>query len=368
MRVLISFIHKEVLHILRDARTLVVIFGIPLVQLLIFGYAIRMEINNIDVGIMDLSADKNASEIVNQMESGGFFNVAGYYTNYGEIDEAFKKGEIKQAIIFEPNFGDNLYRFGLSKVQILNDASNPNTATLTNSYMQSILFDYAMSLSPQYPKSLPATVKSRMLYNPELKSVYMFVPGLIATLLMLISALMTSITITREKEFGNMEILLVSPLKPYIIIIGKVIPYVVLAFANGLIILAMAHFVFGVPIRGSLGLLLGEMSLFILTSLALGILISTIAKNQVVAMIISLVGLLMPTMLLSGFIYPIENMPLWLQYICNALPATWFLVIIKGILLKGVGIEVLFKETLILASMAFLFTLISIKKLKMRLD
>jgi ABC-2 type transport system permease protein len=369
MRAFFQFIVKEFYHITRDARTLLVLFGIPFAQLLIFGYAIRTEINDIDLGVLDYSKDYVTQEITNKLISSGYFRLQAYLQNEQEVEKAFQAGKVKQVIVYEPGFAHKLLKEGTANIQILNDASNPNVATMINSYAQGVISDYRLGLIQKNNiNPLLIVNEVQMLFNPEIKSVYMFVPGLIAMLLMLISALMTSVALTKEKEFGNMEILLASPLRSRIIIIGKVIPYIALAFIDGIIVLFLAYTVFGVPLRGSLFLVLAEMILYIITSLAVGIFISTIAKTQQVAMMVSLVGLLLPTMLLSGFIYPIENMPYILQLVTKIIPATWFLIIIKGIMLKGVGIEYLWKETLILFGMMLFFLLVSIKKFKIRLE
>jgi ABC-2 type transport system permease protein len=210
-------------------------------------------------------------------------------------------------------------------------------------------------------------VEYRMLYNEELRGVFMFVPGIITVLLMLICAMMTSISIAREKELGTMEILLVSPLKPFQIIAGKVTPYVLLSFINAVTILLLGYFVFGVPVRGSIILLLLMSILFILMALSMGILISTIAKTQQVALLVSLAGLMLPTILLSGFIFPIENMPVLLQWLSHLIPAKWFIMIIKDIMLKGLGIAWVWKEALLLAGFMLLFILLSIRNFKIRL-
>jgi len=207
-----------------------------------------------------------------------------------------------------------------------------------------------------------------MMFNPSLKSVYLFVPGLMAMILMLVSALMTSISITREKESGTMELLLVSSLRPVQIIVGKVVPYLLLSFVNVVTVVSLAYFVFGVPCRGSVVLLFAESLLFIMTALSLGIMISTITNSQQVAMMISLAGLLLPTVLLSGFIFPIHSMPWPLQAISHIIPARWYLVIVRGIMLKGAGIAVLWKETLILLVMTVLFMAASIRKFSERLQ
>jgi ABC-2 type transport system permease protein len=210
--------------------------------------------------------------------------------------------------------------------------------------------------------------QTRMVYNPELKSVYMFVPGVMTIILMLVSAMMTSISITREKELGTMEILLVSPIKPFQVIIGKVFPYIFLSIINAIVIVVLSIFIFNMPVQGSLFLLGLESVLFIITSLALGILISTISATQQTAMMISLMGLMLPVILLSGFIFPITSMPLPLQVISNIIPAKWFIIIIKGIMLKGVGIQYIWKETLILLGMTVFFIALSVKKYKIRLE
>ena len=207
-----------------------------------------------------------------------------------------------------------------------------------------------------------------MLFNPELKSVFMFVPGVITVLLMLVSAMMTSISITRERELGTMEALLVSPVKPLQIIIGKVSPYVVLSFVNLVVILVLARFVFGMPVQGSIPLLLAESILFIVMALALGIFISTVSKTQQQAMLLSMFALMLPTILLSGFIFPIENMPVILQWISHVMPSKWFIIIIKNIMLKGVGIGYFWKETLIIFFMTIFFIAMSVKKFKIRLE
>ena len=211
-------------------------------------------------------------------------------------------------------------------------------------------------------------MQTRMLYNAELKSVFNFVPGVMTVILMLVSAMMTSISITREKELGTMEVLLVSPLKPFQVIIGKVFPYVFLSIINAVVIVSMGYFIFGMPIRGSLFLLAFESILFIITALSLGILISTVSNSQQTAMMLSLMGLMLPVIILSGFIFPISSMPLPMQIMSNIIPAKWFIIIVKSIMLKGVGISYIIKETLILTLMTLIFIGLSIKNYKTRLE
>ncbi|TAL69166.1 MAG: ABC transporter permease [Bacteroidetes bacterium] len=369
MRTFANFILKEVYHITRDWRSLLVLICIPIIQLFLFGYAIRTELNEAEIAVIDHSKDYITQEITNKLISSGYFKLNAYIENENQIEHLFKNGSVKEVVIFEPHFAKKLEKEGKASIMLVADASNPNIGTLVTSYTSSIIRTYQLELNSKAIKANTLIIPEvKMLFNPELKSVYMFVPGLIALILMLVSALMTSITITREKEMGSMEVLLVSPLKPQMIIIGKVVPYVVISFFNSLTVLALSILIFKIPFEGSFLLFTFESVLFIITALALGILISTIANSQLAAMMMSLGGLLMPTVLLSGFIYPVENMPLVLQWLSYLIPAKWFLIILKGIMLKGLGIEQLWKETLILLVMALFYIAISTRKLKIRLE
>lgn len=367
MKTFLQFVIKEIYHITRDYRTLLVLIGMPLIQIVLFGFAIRTDINDAYIGILDKSNDYITQEIRNKILSSGYFKLNATLRNDSDIEEAFKSGKVDIVIVFGPQFAHNLLKEKQANVQILADASNPNLANLVKSYASSIILDYQRSLT-ESGGSMLIEPELKMLYNPELKSVFMFVPGLIAFILMLISALMTSIAITREKELGTMEVLLVSPLRPQVIVIGKVIPYIIIACANAVSVMVIALTVFHIPFQGSVLLFLFETGLLIITALSLGILISTIANTQQVAMMISLAGLLMPTMLLSGFIFPVENMPWLLRLLSNLIPAKWYLIITKGILLKGIGLELLWEETLVLGGMTLFFLFLSIKKFKVRIE
>lgn len=368
MTQLISFIKKEFFHIFRDPRTMLILFGIPIAQLLIFGTVIKSEINDIHIAIYDQSKDETTQQITNKLLSSGYFILDENLENINDIDGIFKKGKVKEVIIFKSNFGQDLIKEGTAEMQLIADASDPNMAKLSISYTQGIVNDYISKLYPNQKMPLQIIPEVRMYFNEELKSAYMFVPGVMALILMLISAMMTSISITREKELGTMEVLLVSPLRPTQIIIGKVLPYLLLSIINAFIIVLVGRIVFGVPITGSFILLMLVTILFILMALCLGILISTMAKNQMVAMFISMIGLMLPTILLSGFIFPIENMPEVLQYVSHIMPAKYFISAIRGIMLKGVGILFIWKEILILFGMTMFFIALSIKKFKIRLE
>lgn len=369
MKRFLGFVKKEFLHIFRDYRTLFILFGIPAAQILIFGYAVSMDIKNAGVAILDLSKDEITEQLTDKIISSGFFKRTENLLNYNDIDKVFKKGHTKAVIIFEEGFGKKVLSERKASLSIIADGSEPNTATLVTNYTMAIVNDFTADLAgPALDNSILIKPDVKMFYNPNLKSHFMFVPGVVTLILILICALMTSVTITREKEFGTMEVLLVSPLKPIQIILGKVMPYFILSFINVLLILALSWFVFDLPVKGSIILLLAECMLYILMSLSLGILISTVSKNMQQAIFISLIGLMLPTILLSGFIFPIENMPKIYDYVSMIMPPRYFIVIIKNIMIKGTGLLYIWEETLILMIMTLVFIGLSVRKFKIRLE
>jgi ABC-2 type transport system permease protein len=352
---------------IRDYRTVMIIFGIPIVQLLLFGNVIKTEIRNAPIAIIDPSKDEISTAVVNKLLSSGYFRLEQELQSVSQIESLFKKGKVKIVYVFEDKFGEKFQKSGLANIQIITDATEPNTAMILENYSRGIISAYLTEHSAN-KNLMPLSIEHRMFYNERLRSVNMFVPGIIALILMLISALMTSVSITREKELGTMEVLLVSPLRPIQIILGKVIPYLALAFLNSIVIIGVGYFVFHVPVNGSILLIFGLCLLFILLALTIGITISTVTKTQQAAMIISLAGLMLPTILLSGFIFPIENMPKILQYLSILMPPRWFLSALKDVMLKGVGIVYIWKEILILFVMLFGFIFLSVKKFQIRLS
>lgn len=365
MKSFLAFLKKEIYHIIRDVRTLIILFGMPIVLVILFGFAITTEIKNSDIAVFDKSKDQTTLQIINKINSSSYFNVNQYLVNDYDIEKYLRAGKGKAVLIFENNFEISINKKEKYSVMIITDAIDPNSANTIRTYLSSILNDY--QIKNNLSKNSFINIETKMLYNPKLEGAFYFVPGVITVILMLVSAMMTSITIAREKEFGTMELLLVSPLNPFIIVLGKSIPYILLALINAISVLIIGYTIFGMPLTGNLLLLLSQCLLFVLTSLSIGILISTIVSSQQLALMISLVGLMMPTMLLSGFIYPIESMPEILQYLSNIVPARWFIVIIKNIMIKGVGFEAIWKESLILLVMLILFLALSIKKFKIRL-
>lgn len=362
-----GFIIKEFYHIFRDRRSLIILFGMPIVQIMLFGFAITNEIKNVDIAILDKAHDEASERITEKMLASGYFNLSDYLNSEKEIEPIFRKGVVKAVIVFEPDLHNKLMRTGTAGVQIIADATEPNTANTVANYASSVIRDYQSIVNRTTPSPYQINPHVRMVYNPELKGVFMFIPGTMTVILMLVSAMMTSISLAREKETGTMEILLVSPLNPVQVVVGKVFPYVFLSGINAIIILLLGYFVFRMPMEGSLIALGLETLLFITTALSLGIFISTVAQTQQTAMMMSLMGLMLPTIMLSGFIFPIDSMPWPLQLISNIIPAKWFILIIKGLLLKGVSISYLWKETLVLVIMTLALIGLSIKKYAIRL-
>ncbi len=365
MKKFLAFVKKEFKHLLRDPRTVLILFGIPVTQLLIFGYVISTEIKNAKIGILDYAKDEVSIELTNKILSSGYFMLEEDLHSANGMERLFQKGNTMLVLVFEPDFGNNLMKEQEANLQIITDASDPNTAALLENYIRGIVGNYMIDKSGGGVELISAPY--RMYFNEDLKSSSNFVPGSMVLILMLISAMMTSISIVKEKELGTMEVLLVSPLRPLQIILGKVVPYLSLSMINMLVILAIGFFVFEVPIRGSLILLLFVTLLFILLALSLGIMISTIANTQQTAMVISLMGLMLPTMLLSGFIFPLRNMPEILQYVSLLMPPRWFLEVLRNIMLKGSDVTLVWKEILILIVMLVFFIGVSVKKFKVRI-
>ena len=368
MKRFLGFVKKEFLHIFRDFRTMIILFVIPVVQILLFGFVVSTDLKNAPVAFLDLSNDEITQKVSDKICSSGFFRRSETLLNYNDIDKVLRKNKTKAVIIFEKDFGQKLIGEGKAAISIITDGSEPNMATLITNYITAIVADFNIELAGSaVAGTLLVQPEVRMFYNPSLKGHFMFVPGVITLIMILICALMTSVTITREKEFGTMEVLLVSPLRPVQIILGKVMPYFLLSFVDVIMILLLSWLVFGLPVKGSLVLLLAESMLYILMSLSLGILISTRSKTMQQAIFISFVGMLLPTILLSGFIFPIENMPSGYGEVAALMPPKYFIIIIKNIMIKGTGFSYVWKETLILIAFTLAFIGLSIRNFKIRL-
>ncbi|NCU03843.1 MAG: ABC transporter permease, partial [Chitinophagaceae bacterium] len=340
-----SFVKKELLHIWRDKRTLFILLGMPVVQIVIFGFALTNEVKNSKIAVLDQSKDAATTSLIAELNASRYFDVEENLTSYKEIEAAFKKGKIKLAVVLPSQFAEDLKHVNKASVQLIADASDPNVANTLTNYATAVIMDYQDRVTNKQRLPYSINVETRMLYNPQLKGAYNFVPGVMAMVLLLVCTMMTAITIVREKEMGTMEIMLVSPMRPQMVVIAKAVPYFLLSSINIASILLLSVFALEVPINGSLLLLVAESLLFTLVSLSLGLLISSAAGSQQVAMFISLVALFLPTVMLSGFMFPIENMPFPLRMISNIVPAKWFYIIVRSVMIKGVGLAAVWKET-----------------------
>jgi drug efflux transport system permease protein len=367
MNQFLSFVRKEFYHIFRDKRTMFILLGMPVAQIIIFGFALTNEVKNSTIAVFDQSKDAATTSLIAQIDASQYFDVRDYITSYDQIEKAFKAGEIKLAVVLPAHFKEDLEHFNKAQVQLIADASDPNVASTLTNYATAIIMDYQQKITNDRKLPYSINTEMRMLYNPELKGAYNFVPGVMAMVLLLVCTMMTAITIVKEKEMGTMEIMLVSPMKPLMIVIAKAVPYMILSAINIASILLLSVFVLGVPINGSLALLAFESILFTLVSLSLGLLISSGAESQQIAMFISLVALFLPTVMLSGFMFPVENMPLPLRIISNVVPAKWYYTIVRSVMIKGTGLGTIWKETLILAGMMLFFLTMAIKSFKIRL-
>jgi ABC-2 type transport system permease protein len=366
MRAFLGFVRKETLHLLRDRQTLAILILFPVVQVLIFGFAVRTDVRDIQIAIIDPTPDVATNELRERVAASDRFQVVWTGSSAAELETRFREGVVRQALVLPRDVERKIGRGDSLPVQLITDGSDPNTAGIMMGYATAIVQRWYQDAVPD-GGSLQIEPQSRMRYNPTLESAHLFVPGLVAFVLTIVSALMTAISITREKETGTMEMLLVSPIRPKAIVAGKVIPYIVLGFVSVLLVLVAARTVFGVPLRGSIVLLLAESLLYIVTALALGILISTKVPNQRTAMIAALAGLMMPTLLLSGFIFPLDSLPQVLQWLSYIVPARWFLTIVRGIMLKGAGIATLWQETVILIGMTIFLLVTGSRGLAIRL-
>lgn len=362
-----AFVKKEFFHIWRDKSTLFILLGMPVVQIVIFGFALTNEVKNSKIATLDNSKDAATTSLIGELNASRYFDLEKNLTSYKQVEEEFRKGNIKLAVVFPQHFYEDLQHFNKAQVQLIADASDPNVASTLTNYASAIIIDYQNRITAN--RKLPYTINTemRMLYNPQLKGAFNFVPGVMAMVLLLVCTMMTAITIVKEKEMGTMEVMLVSPMQPQIVVLAKAVPYLLLSIINIITILLLSVFALEMPINGSLVLLMFESILFTLVSLSLGLLISAGAGSQQTAMFISLVALFLPTIMLSGFMFPIENMPLALRTISNMVPAKWYYSIVKSVMIKGLGLKDIWKETLILTGMMTFFLMMAIKKFKIRL-
>lgn len=369
MKEFFAFVRKEFRHIFRDKRTMLIVLVMPVVEMILFGFAISTEINNARVDVIGDISDPAVRKIMERMERNAYLEISGHLDSPSEIASRFERNQADIAVCFEDGFGKRLKTEGKGAVKIVGDGSDPNTAQMIANYVTGVLQSEQAEINASVNggEAVSFSPSVKLMYNPAMKSAYNFVPGVMGLILTIICSMMTSISIVREKESGTMELLLVSPVKPLWIIVSKVIPYLTISCINLMTILLLSRYVMDVPVRGSLGLLFLVSVVFVLSSLSIGLLISVIAGTQKTALLISGMGLLMPTMLLSGIIFPCENMPVPLQLLSDIMPAKWFIIMVKKIMIQGVGMQYMLKEFMILSGMTLFLITVSVKKFRIRL-
>ncbi|MDR1414293.1 MAG: ABC transporter permease [Odoribacteraceae bacterium] len=359
----IAFARKEFHHIFRDRRTIMILLVMPVLQIILFGFAITTEVRHVKVGLLDPLPDQATRRVADRLLASDYFDLARVLHTPDAVEQALRRGEIDLALIFEPHFHRHLH--GPARLQLVVDASDPNTSALFTAYARRVITDAALEIAP--PVAPVITTETRLLHNPAARAAYNFVPGVMGLILMLICAMMTSISIVREKETGTMEIILVSPARPLMIIAAKILPYLLLSCVNLATILLLAVHVLGVPVAGSLFWLVAVSLLFIIVSLAIGIFVSTLARNQVTAMLVSGMVLMMPVVLLSGLIFPIEGMPAFLRWLSALIPARWYISAVKRLMIEGAPVAFIAREALALACTGAVLVLLSVKNFKNRL-
>ena len=347
-----SFVIKETKHILRDKRTMLMLFGMPIVMMLLFGFAVTNDVRNVRVVIVMSNADNATQQVADRLAASEYFTLTKVVATPAEAEKAIRDQKADMAVVFAQDFASRK-----SNYQLIVDGTDPNMAQQWTAYAKAVIANAESSV-----------VNSKLLYNPQMKSAYNFVPAIMGTLLMLICAMMTSISIVREKEKGTMEVLLVSPTKPLMMIIAKAVPYLVLAFVILIVILLMATFVLGVPVKGSLFWIFVISTIYILLALSLGLLISTVAKTQLVALLLSAMVLLMPIIMLSGMIFPIESMPQILQDVSVIIPTRYYTSAMRKLMIMGVGIEEVYFELTVLISMLIGLMSLALAKFNKRLE
>ena len=352
MKPFFSFVIKETKHILRDKRTMLMLFGMPIVMMLLFGFAVTNDVRNVRIIVVMSNADNATQQVADRLSASEYFTLTKVVATPNEAEKAIRDQKADMAIVFSQDFASRK-----SGYQLIVDGADPNMAQQWTTYANAVINNTEAK-----------AVNTKLLYNPQMKSTYNFVPAIMGTLLMLVCAMMTSISIVREKEKGTMEVLLVSPTKPLMIIVAKLVPYLVLAFTILSIILLMSSFVLGVPIKGSLFWIYVVSTIYILLALSLGILVSTIAETQLVALLISAMLLMMPVIMLSGMMFPIESMPKILQYISAIVPTRYYISAMRKLMIMGTGIEEIYFEVSILISMLIALMSLALAKFNKRLE
>jgi ABC-2 type transport system permease protein len=367
MKIFLAFLKKEFRHVLRDRRSMIILIGMPVMMLLLYGFALSNEVKNSKIAILDTSKDDETRQLIERIDASRYFQVTETIERPEEADALFRAGKVRAVVVFQPDFQKNLRHSNRADVQIIADASDTNTGNTVAFYLASIFQTYQNELLDQQKLPYRIQIEPSLAYNPQLKSAFNFVPGVMVLILILLCSMLTAVAIVREKEMGTLELILVSPVRPWMLILAKALPFLLVGMINVGIILTMAYTILELPMRGNLLLLVTESSLFVFCALALGLLISTRTDSQQTALFISLVGLMLPSLVFSGFMFPLENMPKPLQIISHIVPTRYFFAILKSVMIKGLGFSFVWKETLILASMTVGLLVLAMRSFKMRL-
>jgi len=371
---ILAIARKEVIHIRRDRRTLGLVLAFPVFMLIVYGYGITYDVKRVPLVVLDRDRSEESHSLISSLTESGYFKLYGSVDRYETLERLLDRGKARIGLVIPPDFSRELKAQRRPKLQTLVDGSDPNTANVAIGYLQGAIGQYSLSVngsqSLEIERALksPIDVKSRIWYNPELKSVYFIVPGIIAIIMMMMGSLLTALTIAGEKEKGTIEAIIASPVKSSQLMIGKLIPYMVISFIDVIIIITVGYLLFQVPIKGNVFLLLVMAFFYLVGILGIGIFVSTLVATQESAMLMAVLLSLLPSVFLSGFVFPIENTPFVIQLICQVVPATHFLKIIRGIYLKGIGFSILWRDAAFLLVFDVMMIVVAIKRFKKRLD
>jgi ABC-2 type transport system permease protein len=368
MKQFLSFVRKEFMHIWRDKRTILVVIGLPVIQMVLFGFAISTELKNVRFGVFNPSKDGASMKLIEHFTNNHYFSYVDEPIDPTHYDTYFKQDKVDMILVFENHFEYKLTHQGKASIQIITDGIDPNSATSVANYANQVIQKFQQETAKQSPAGHFIIPQIRLLYNPQMKSAFNFVPGVMGLVLTIICAMMTAVSIVREKERGSLEALLVSPIKPIYIVISKMLPYLVISALIMLLIILLSIFMLQVPMAGSFATFSLLALVFVIAMLAMGLLISTLVDNQVIALLLSGMGLMMPTALLSGMIFPVDNMPWLLRTISCIIPARWFIAAVRKVMIEGLDFVYIYKEFVILCFITFVLLVISLKKFKIRLE
>jgi ABC-2 type transport system permease protein len=369
-------IWKEFIQIFRDWRTLAVVIVLPVMMLVLYGYAINFDLKHLALGVLDQDRSEASRSLVRAFESGVYFDVRENLEGPGQVAPALDRGRVKMVLVIPSGFDRDLAAGRAAEVQVLVDGADSTSASTGIGYAQAIVQEFSIAVTlaavrrmgvTDVDNFIPVEARTRFWYNPEQRSTSYIVPGLIAVIMMMMSSLLTAMTVVREKERGTIEGLIVSPLRPWELMLGKLIPYALIAFADLLLVVGAGRILFRVPLNGSPLLLLLMSAVFLMAALGVGLFISVASPTQQTAMTFAMLASQLPTVLLSGFIFPVSAMPEVVQWLTNIIPARHFLVVVRGIFLKGVGLEVFARQALILLGMGAFFLFVSSRKFKKKL-